>query len=308
MSLVLSILPVLFTVIGGYALAATRVLPRERWEAIDLLCFRMLMPAVLIRVIATSDLDLGKVGGMVWALFGTLIVAAVLVFALRRLIDRQTLPDPSFSTMVQTTTRFNGFMALAAAEALSDNSTVALVAIAMAILVPFLNVGNIIVLAAYGTARPNWKGVLMITLKNPLVQSCVIGFAFNLSGVALPAVLDGTLELIGRAAFSVGLLAVGASLGLRRLLLPRPVLLLGLVLRPGLVVCLFLALAHILALGPVEMLAGILVFIVPTAANGYIVARQMGGDSDLYADTMTWQTVLSMVTLPALAMLLPYLG
>ena len=36
----------------------------------------------------------------------------------------------------------------------------------------------------------------------------------------------------------------------------------------------------------------------PTAANGYIVARQMGGDADLYADILTWQTVLAVLSIP----------
>jgi len=32
--------------------------------------------------------------------------------------------------------------------------------------------------------------------------------------------------------------------------------------------------------------------------NGYILARQMGGDADLYAATASLQVVLSMFTIP----------
>ena len=38
---------------------------------------------------------------------------------------------------------------------------------------------------------------------------------------------------------------------------------------------------------------------VPAASNGYIVARAMGGDAELYADMLAWQTLLSMVAIPA---------
>jgi len=37
---------------------------------------------------------------------------------------------------------------------------------------------------------------------------------------------------------------------------------------------------------------------VPTAMNGYVLARTMGGDAELYAATATVQTVLSFATIP----------
>ena len=37
---------------------------------------------------------------------------------------------------------------------------------------------------------------------------------------------------------------------------------------------------------------------VPTAMNGYVVARQLGGDAELYAAIVTSQTLLSFITLP----------
>jgi hypothetical protein len=37
---------------------------------------------------------------------------------------------------------------------------------------------------------------------------------------------------------------------------------------------------------------------VSTAMNGYILARQMGGDADLYAATASLQVVISMVSIP----------
>ena len=38
---------------------------------------------------------------------------------------------------------------------------------------------------------------------------------------------------------------------------------------------------------------------VPTAMNGYVLARQMGGDAELYATVTTQQTLLSFLTIPA---------
>jgi len=74
-------------------------------------------------------------------------------------------------------------------------------------------------------------------------------------------------------------------------------------LRLGLSPGVFIVLAIIFELNVSETLAGVLIFAVPAAANGYIVAQRMGGDADLYADIMTWQILLSLALLPAWAAL-----
>ena len=45
--------------------------------------------------------------------------------------------------------------------------------------------------------------------------------------------------------------------------------------------------------------AAIITAAVPTAMNGYVLARTMGGDAELYAATATLQTALAFVTIPA---------
>ena len=62
----------------------------------------------------------------------------------------------------------------------------------------------------------------------------------------------------------------------------------------------FLAVATGLGLAQTEVLMGIIVLVGPAASNGYILAKKMGGDADLYADILAWQTILSMLILPLL--------
>ena len=53
-------------------------------------------------------------------------------------------------------------------------------------------------------------------------------------------------------------------------------------------------------LAQTEVLIGIIVLVGPAASNGYILAKKMGGDADLYADILAWQTIMSMLILPLL--------
>ena len=66
----------------------------------------------------------------------------------------------------------------------------------------------------------------------------------------------------------------------------------------------FLSVAAGLGLGQTEVMTGIVIMAVPTASNGYILAKKMGGDAALYADILAWQTILSMFTLPLLILFL----
>jgi predicted permease len=65
----------------------------------------------------------------------------------------------------------------------------------------------------------------------------------------------------------------------------------------------FLGLANVFGLSSTETLAGLLVTAVPAASNGYVVARTMGGDTELYADILVYQTLLSMAAIPIYASL-----
>ncbi|OUS04543.1 hypothetical protein A9Q96_16585 [Rhodobacterales bacterium 52_120_T64] len=304
MNVALSILPIILTFACGYAMVAAKILPRSNWGDIETLSFRLLIPVVLIRAISGSDLSISKFGAMVFSLILALTIAGFLVLILRRVISHDRLPNPSFTTLFQTTIRWNAFIALAAAELLIGPEGFVLIAVAMAILVPLINVANIIVLAMFGDGRTSIRKIVIIVFKNPLVQACLIGLAINLSGVTLPQVIDQTLDLIGRATLGVGLLAVGAGIKFRRLLKLSYAVWAGIIFRLGLCPTLFLSLAAFIDLSPTQTLAGVLVLAVPAASNGYIVAKQMGGDADLYADILAWQTVLSMLLLPLIAIFL----
>jgi len=137
-----------------------------------------------------------------------------------------------------------------------------------------------------------------VLLRNPLVQACIVRLALNLFGIPLPVFVAQLLDMIGHAALGVGLLVVGAGISLRRLRRWNWQVAIGALLRPILSPMVFGAIAMLFGLSQIQALVGVLIFTSPAATNGYIVAKQMGGDTDLYVDALTWQTVLSLLVLP----------
>lgn len=298
MALAFSTLPIILTLLTGFLLVRSGLLPRDDWRGIEVLSFRLLIPAILIKFIALSDLSMSEFAPMILAVIASSTVVGLGVLGIRRFRSVESLPNPSLSTLFQTTTRWNAFITLVAAELFVGSEGVVLVAVAMAVLIPLINVANIVVLAVYGTAKASGKTIAMLILKNPLVQACAIGLSINLLDLTLPVPVEQTLDIIGRAAIGIGLLAVGAGIDPARLFKNSWDLWLGVVLRLIIIPILFLLIAFSFNIGPVETMVGLLILAVPSASNGYIVAKQMGGNAELYADILAWQVVLSMLLLP----------
>ncbi|MBF9032891.1 hypothetical protein HKCCE2091_01460 [Rhodobacterales bacterium HKCCE2091] len=293
-----TVLPIFLAIAAGYALRRTGVVPADGWSAINLLCYRVLFPVAIVEAIAPADLSFGGVIPLVAVIMGSLGLVAALVVALRGPLRRAGVGDPAFTTLFAVATRWNGFMALAAAELYLGDAGVTILALIMALSIPLINIANIVILVAHGSAAVSVRMMLLAIAKNPIVIGCVIGLVLN----RLPVPLEGwpmdTLDLVGRAALGVALLAVGGGVSLRRLSSVSAPLVLGIAARPVLLMALAAVLGWMVGLDRFEILIAALVFAVPTAANGYVIAREMGGDSGLYADIMTWQVVLSLAVLP----------
>ncbi len=230
---------------------------------------------------------------VVCAFFGLVIFSP-----LPRVLPAGRLGNPAFTTIFQTGVRWNAFVALAAAEQFMGDPALVVLAVAIALLIPSINVACIVVLAAFVPERVSGRTMLMTVLKNPLVQAGAIGLALYATGVPIGGPIEEALEMVGRGALAVGLLAVGAGISLRRLASWDWKVGLALLLRPILAPLVFLGCALWFDLDTLQTLAGVLAFAAPAATNGYIVAKQMGGDADLYADVLTWQTLLSLAVLP----------
>lgn len=110
--------------------------------------------------------------------------------------------------------------------------------------------------------------------------------------------LDG-LQLIARAAIGMGLLTIGAGLRLESLFKPSLAVYLPTFLKLVVFPVLVISIARLLGVEGNELIYLALCASMPTAMNGYILARQMGGDAENYAITVTLQTVIAFFSIPA---------
>jgi malonate transporter and related proteins len=297
-SITQALFPVVALILAGFIIQRTRFLPASFWPSAEKLTYFLLMPAMLIHNLAGK-----RIGELPWlkillTVEGAVLASAALVvlwWVFNRHLDATT-----FTSVFQGGVRFNTFVALALAENLFGADGLLLAALGAGFMILLINVLCVAAfsLTVHNGGRINLMAILRDLVRNPLIVGCVVGVGLNATGIKLPLAIDGVLALGGKAAFPMGLMAVGAAYRAGNL---------GKHWQPLVASCTvqFLckpliawALATSLGLSGIAVVVSVLLFSVPTAPSAYILSRQMGGDHDCMASIITVQTCLSFVTLP----------
>lgn len=295
-----SILPIFSIVMLGYALRKSRFVAAEHWHVVETLCYWVLFPAILAETLIKADLASIELGSFTLSLLATVICVSVLTLALWPLL-KKTLgtQKKQFSTIYQTTTRWHGFIALAIVLKLYGETGAALIAVAFAVMIPILQTSNIIVLVAFSSdARLDWRQIVRSLAINPILWGVLSGLFINLLHIPVWSPLLSILDLLGRGALGLSLLALGAGLSLQAALRPSPELLLGLLGKLLITPAIMAAWAIWFGVTGLSFAVLMVCASVPTAMNGYLLAKKMDGDAELYAATSTVQTVVSFGSIP----------
>ncbi|AKI01004.1 putative permease [Hoeflea sp. IMCC20628] len=294
-----SILPIFLIVVLGVALRRAPFIDHSVWPGLETIGYYVLFPSLLFLTLATADFSSIELGTVSLVALIAVAVVTVLLIALHPLARARGMSDASYSTLFQTSSRWNSFIALAIAEKLAGPSGLALVALVMAVIIIPLNFINVIVLVWYGTGGRSMATLVKRIAGNPLILGCVAGMIVNALPFGIYQPLEQAIDLIARSALGLGLLMVGAGLKLNDALRPGPAVLAPTALKLIVFPLIMTGLALAFGLTGEPLIIVVLCASVPTAMNGYLLARQMGGDAPLYAAVTTVQTVASFLTIPA---------
>lgn len=295
-----ALLPVFLVIALGAVLRLTLLPEREHWDVLERLTFFVLFPALLTVTTATADLAFVPVGGVGGALAGAILILSAILLVLRRpLCAALGINGPSFTSLFQGSVRWNTYVALGIAGSLYGATGVALASVAIVAMIPLLNFLCIIVLAWYAADQaPDARNVAGQILRNPLIWAVLIGIAINLSGLPVPAIAVSFAEILGRGALALGLLAVGAGLELEKIWRPHAAVLATAFLKLAVMPAVAIGLALYFGVSGAALIVVAIASSVPSAPGAYILARQMGGDAPMYAQILTVQTLVALLTIP----------
>jgi malonate transporter and related proteins len=138
------------------------------------------------------------------------------------------------------------------------------------------------------------RGVVL----NPIIGSILLGTAWSFTGVALPGVVDRSIELVARAGLPLSLVVLGmglAQFGVRAgWRISGALAAFKLVAQPAVVY----GLAVLLGLSTLDAAVVVLMAALPIGANVYLMARQFDALSGPIAAGIVLTTALGAITTP----------
>lgn len=303
-AILLGVVPVFALIALGYALKRGRFLTGENWAPVERLTYFVFYPGFLIPTIWRADFSGAAAGAL-----GLATVSTMLLIGAAGVLARPLIPvsGPAFTSVFQGLIRWNSFVLLPVAAAVFGPEGLGLAAVVVGLLVPPINVISVLVMSKWGDGQGGgWRMAGRSMLGNPILWSCAIGMALNLSGVPRLPLILGPLELLGAAAVTLGLIVAGAGLSFRGIA-ERP-LVIGGVTMVKLLVTPVLMWGLTRLFGGDETAQGIALLCgaAPGAAAAYVLARQMGGDAPLMAGIVAITTVASAATIPLMLALFGY--
>jgi predicted permease len=133
---------------------------------------------------------------------------------------------------------------------------------------------------------------------NPLILGCAAGLAVRALGAPNLGPISDALSLLGQAAMPVALVCVGAGLDFKAVRAARwhvaTACMVKLIAAPAIM----WSTATLCGATPLTAAIAAGVGSTPTAAAGYTLAREMGGDAQLMAAIITMTTLASFITMP----------
>ena len=298
-----SIFPIFAIVLLGFGLRKSNFVPKDHWRVVDELCFWLFLPSLLATTLIKADLSAIELWPYAFTLLAMMASLSVITFMIWPLV--KTFWGTSrgqFSTIYQASTKWHGFIALAIVLKLYGEDAGALIALSLAIMVPVLQVANILVLVTFSDADnqagPSLSKVAKSIFVIPMIWGVVIGLIVNLTQVPVWDPIMTMVDLLGRAALSMSLLALGAGLSLKAMLKPSRELFVGLFGKLLVTPAVMAGWAVWFGVSGLSISVLMVCASVPTAMNGYLLAKKMGGDADLFAATMTMQTLFSFLSIP----------
>ncbi|WP_231757463.1 AEC family transporter [Microbulbifer elongatus] len=285
--------PIFLTLLVGYGLARVRLLSESFVDDASKLVFLVTLPALLFFNIFGSDAHLAEE----WPLLLAGLLGTMLTVPLAWVVARP-LAYGDRSAFIQGVFRGNlGIIGLAWAANAYGPAGLAQAALLMAVITIFYNIAAVALFAVYSQkARFSWRKLLTDIAKNPLIVAIVAALVAKAVGLKLPQMVVQTGEYLASVTLPLALLCIGATLDLSMLrrssfaafaasafkLLIAPLVLLG----AGL----------LFRLDAQAMAVLFLLAATPTASASFIMARALGGNSQLAANIIAISTLFSIVT------------
>ena len=294
------VLPVFAIIVTGWLAGWLGYISRSLADGLVHFAYNVAMPALLFVTIAQEPARNLLEWRFLLAFGGGSILCFVLVFLAVRAGWGRDLASSTIYGMAAAMTN-TGFVALPILHSIYGQPAVLPAAIATVFVAAVMFPATVILLEseAHGAHAGSARSVVLAKqiVLNPMVLSTLIGLAWTIMGLPIPASLAAYLNIFAAALTPCALFAIGLGLsveGIRSNLMASIALAaVKLVIMPLIVYGLCVA----SGLNPLYTIAAVICAAVPTAKTVYILAGEYKVEEPLVAATVSITTLVSVATL-----------
>ena len=297
LNIVATIVPIFLIILLGWLARVYGFIRTDFVAPANRLVFYLAIPAMIFRSISKTSLN-GHFDGWVVALS---LLSIGLVFCIAWTWGYIAhVPKSQRGSFIQNSFHGNmGYIGLAVSFYYLGSEGFVRASILAGFLMILQNILSVIALqvnAENNSSSPNrWTAVLKI-LGNPIILSALAGILVSVSAVPVPLVIGRCLDILSDLALPLALLIIGTSLSFNmvrsRLMAVFSTGMLKLLLLPGIGYTLY----RLCGLLPESSLSGVILLASPTATVTYVMAKEMGGDSEFAVAAISVNTLLSALT------------
>ena len=290
-----TIIPIFAVIFIGWFSHRNGFFPTTFLEPANRIVFYFAIPAMIFRSISgasfSSNFDLQVLA----IALAALTLAYLLAFVWGRMMK---LEQGKLGTFIQSSCHSNiGYIALAVAFYYLGKEGLAATAMFAGFIMILQNLASVTALTIFSGQAKSEKGVVLRifskVMLNPTIISAGLGIVFSVFGLPQPVFISRTLDILGGMGLPTALLIIGASLSMgqirSRLSVLSAACFFKLILLPGLAMGLF----ELFEVPGPQRLPILIMLASPTATVVYVMAGEMGGDTDFAASAISLCTVLS---------------
>ena len=314
--------PIIIMVVIGYVLKKIGIVKEETAKILNKMVFRVFLPAMLFlnvyKIEDLSGIDFSYIAYAAAITIGVFLVSIPIVMQVTKKQERR-------GVILQAVFRSNyALIGLPLAESLFGEEGLAIASLLSAVIIPIYNVLAVVSLSIFGTGneKPSVKKIVLNIVKNPLIQSVLLGviflmirkvfvqyaIAFRLSDIKP---VYTVLSNLSGVATPLALIALGAQFEFSAVSSLKKEIIFGTVMRILVVPAIGLGVAYFCfssSFNGAHFAAFIAAFATPVAVSSVPMAQEMNSDATLAGQIVVWSTIISAFTVFAATWLIKIAG
>lgn len=296
-SIFISLFSVFSVIVIGYFFKTIRFPSLDFWNGLDKLTYYVFFPCMLIYSLATAKFDNNiDASKMVFLTISIVAVMSIILVSLQMIFKYN---NKEFTSLFQGSIRYNTYVLIAVIGFIYGDLGLILAIFLITFMIPIINVISVMIFSYYvrDEKKFSYKKMLNSIITNPLIIACLVGGILNFSGIGLPPLIKPIIKNLGEPAILLGLLSVGVSLKFGSFKTKKATFWLAPLLKLIIMPSMAFFLGSFFEFSEVMLGVMVLFCAMPTATNSYILAKQLGGDTELISAIITAEVIFSFFTI-----------